>query len=181
MHAPSSKPSPELGIPSPRPKLATKPTTNPNPNEYDKPNPNDLDLPIAIRKGTRTCIKHHLHLFMSHSNLSPRHRAFINSLNTIPIPKTLFEAIDNGNWKNAMEVDMALLEKNQTWELVKLPKGKKPVWCKWVFAMKYRSDRSLKRYKGRLVAKKYTQTYGVDYLEIFAPVAKMNTIGCYCP
>ena len=75
-----------------------------------------------------------------------------------------------------MNVEMEALEKNKTWELVKLPVGKKPMGCKWVYKVKYRADGSIKRYKARLVAKGYTQTYGIDYLKIFAPVAKMNTI-----
>ena len=48
--------------------------------------------------------------------------------------------------------------------------------CKWVFTVKHNADVSIERYKAKLVAKKYTQTYGVDYQEIFAPVAKMNSI-----
>ena len=48
--------------------------------------------------------------------------------------------------------------------------------CKWVFAVKFKGDGSLERYKTRLVAKGYTQTYGVDSQETFAPVAKMNTV-----
>ena len=75
-----------------------------------------------------------------------------------------------------MNVEMEALEKNKTWEFVDLPAGKRPVGCKWVYTVKYRADETLERYKVRLVAKGYTQTYGMDYLEIFAPIAKMNTV-----
>ena len=57
-----------------------------------------------------------------------------------------------------------------------LPKGKTPVGCRWVFSLKCKSDGSLDRHKARLVAQGYTQTYDIDYEEIFAPIAKLNTI-----
>ena len=60
--------------------------------------------------------------------------------------------------------------------MVDLPKGKKPVGYRWVYTLKYKSDGTLDRYKARLAARGYTQTYGIDYQETFAPVAKMNTI-----
>ncbi|KAL6347262.1 hypothetical protein AAG906_013698 [Vitis piasezkii] len=60
--------------------------------------------------------------------------------------------------------------------MVELPKGKKTVGCKWIFTIKYKADETIQRYKARLVAKEFTQTYGIDYQETFAPVAKMNTI-----
>lgn len=63
---------------------------------------------------------------------------------------------------NVME-EMGALEKNKTWDLCTLPKRHKSVGCKWMFTLKYKSDRSLDMYKARLVAKGFTQTHGVDY------------------
>ena len=48
--------------------------------------------------------------------------------------------------------------------------------CKWVFSIKYNSYGSLERYKGSLIAKGFTYTYGIDYSETFALVAKLNSI-----
>ncbi|CAJ2640143.1 unnamed protein product [Trifolium pratense] len=86
------------------------------------------------------------------------------------------QALSDRKWKQAMDLEMEALDKNNTWELVSLPNGKKPVGCKWVYTVKYKADGSIERYKARLVAKGFTQTYGIDYSETFAPVAKMNIV-----
>ena len=72
--------------------------------------------------------------------------------------------------------EIRALEKNGTWEVMNLPRGKKPMDCKWVFTVKYKANGTVERYKARLVAKGFTQTYGINYTETFAPVAKLNTI-----
>ena len=71
---------------------------------------------------------------------------------------------------------MIFLLKNETWELAELPAGNKQVGCKWVYTVKFKADGTIERFNARLVAKGYTQTHGIDYLETFAPVAKINTI-----
>jgi len=164
--------------------ITSNPINSNNSNEFVLNNSEaqvdqNLDLPIALRKGTRTCTKQPLYPlsnFLSFENFPPTHKTFLTNLNSTPTPSTVSEALFNRKWKQAMDVEIEALNKNNTWELVTLPTGKKPVGCKWVYTIKYRADGTIERYKARLVAKGFTQTYGVDYLETFAPVAKMNTI-----
>lgn len=68
------------------------------------------------------------------------------------------------------------IEKNNTWDLVELPEGVKPIGLKWIFKIKRNADGTICKYKARLVVKGYVQKHGVDYDEVFAPVARMETI-----
>ena len=70
-----------------------------------------------------------------------------------------------------MEEELRALEVNKTWDIVNLPPMKKPIGCRWVFTVKYLSYGKIERYKARLVAQGYNQTYGIDYGETFALVA----------
>lgn len=70
---------------------------------------------------------------------------------------------------------MNSLMENSTWELVDLPKDRIAIGCKWVFKLKTNVDGSIQRFKARLVAQGYSQKYGSDYDEVFAPVVKQTT------
>ncbi|CAL9017436.1 unnamed protein product [Prunus brigantina] len=114
--------------------------------------------------------------FVSTHHLSKSYASYLCQLSSVCVPTKLQDALSNPKWMDAMNVEMDALNKNKTWDLVPLPRGKKVVGCRWVFTLKHKADGSIDCYKARLVAKGYTQTYGVDYLETFAPVAKLNTV-----
>ena len=76
-----------------------------------------------------------------------------------------------------MNEAMQSLQKNQTWKLASLPKGKKAIRCKWVYAKKDGfPDKDNICYKARLVAKGYAQMEGVDYNKVFSLVVRHSSI-----
>ncbi|KAL4283880.1 hypothetical protein GQ457_16G026560 [Hibiscus cannabinus] len=75
-----------------------------------------------------------------------------------------------------MNEEIASIERNDTWELTNLPKGHKPIGVKWVYKTKTNKEGQVEKYKARLVAKGYKQRQGIDYDEVFAPVARIDTI-----
>ena len=81
-------------------------------------------------------------------------------------PSTYEEAISygaSGKWMIAMQEEMESLHKNGTWDMVRLPKGKKSIRCKWAFKKKEGTvGVENARYKARLVAKGYSHITGVE-------------------
>ncbi|RVW64346.1 Retrovirus-related Pol polyprotein from transposon RE1 [Vitis vinifera] len=144
--------------------------------EVSIPSIDDSTLPIALRKGVRRCTDHPIGNYVTYEGLSPSYRAFTTSLDDTQVPNTIQEAFKISKWKKAIQDEIDALEKNGTWTITDLPVGKRPVGCKWIFTIKYKVDGSVERFKARLVARGFTQSYEIDYQETFAPVAKLNTI-----
>ncbi|KAM1031938.1 hypothetical protein ACFX2I_035575 [Malus domestica] len=91
-------------------------------------------------------------------------------------PSHYEEAKDVKEWKIAMDEEMHALMKNETWDLVPQPENVHLITCKWVYRLKRRADGSIDRFKARLVARGFSQSYGDDYEETFSPVAKMTSV-----
>ena len=91
-------------------------------------------------------------------------------------PTSVEEAFEKKEWRQAMNDELKMIEKNETWSLVTKPRKKYAIGVKWIFRTKYNPDGSISKHKARLVVKGYAQQAGVDYGETFAPVARMETI-----
>lgn len=75
-----------------------------------------------------------------------------------------------------MDTEMKAIERNNTWDLVDPPEGVVPIGVKWFFKTKLNGRGQVEKYKARLVAKGYAQKYGINYTEVFAPVARLDTV-----
>ena len=91
-------------------------------------------------------------------------------------PMLFTEAVKEEKWKRAMDAEIQAIEKNETWELTDLPEGQKTIGVKWIYKTKLNEKGEIDKFKARLVVKGYNQEYEVDYQEIFALVARQDTI-----
>jgi ATP-binding cassette subfamily B (MDR/TAP) protein 1 len=95
-------------------------------------------------------------------------------------PECFNEAMSHekkSEWLKAIQEEMKSLHENHTFELVKLPKGKRALKNKWMFRLKIDEHCLQPRYKARLVVKGFDQKKGIDFEEIFSPmVLKMSLI-----
>nr|CAH66391.1 OSIGBa0134J07.9 [Oryza sativa] len=91
-------------------------------------------------------------------------------------PQSFQEAEKHDNWIKAMEDEIHMIEKNNTWEFVDRPRDREVIGVKWVYKTKLNPDGSVQKYKARLVAKGFKQKPGIDYYETYAPVARLETI-----
>jgi hypothetical protein len=100
-------------------------------------------------------------------------------VNGIKIPGNRKEAMKSEQadiWRSAEAEEILSLLENGTWEEVLPPNGANLVSCKWVYTIKLNNDGTIDRYKARLVARGFSQVYGEDYTETYAPTVRMDTL-----
>ncbi|GJV28315.1 putative ribonuclease H-like domain-containing protein [Tanacetum coccineum] len=91
-------------------------------------------------------------------------------------PTKIAQALDDEIWVEAMQEELLQFKIQKVWTLVDLPYGKKAIGTKWVYTNKKDERGIVVRNKGRLVAQGYKQEEGIDYDDVFAPVARIKAI-----
>jgi hypothetical protein len=91
-------------------------------------------------------------------------------------PKSFKDADGDPNWNAAMEEELKSIRDNDTWSLADLPRDQHAIGLKWMYKVKRNENGAIVKYKARLVAKGYVQRPGIDFEEVFAPVARLESV-----
>nr|GEZ91514.1 hypothetical protein [Tanacetum cinerariifolium] len=91
-------------------------------------------------------------------------------------PKRVHQELKDPSWIEAMREELLQFKMQKVWVLVDLPKGKRAIGSKWVFRNKKDEREIVIRNKARLVTHGHTQEEGIDYDEVFDPVARIEAI-----
>ena len=91
-------------------------------------------------------------------------------------PNSFPEVGKNPCWLKAMQEEMTSITDNKMWSLENMSSGHRAIGLKWVFKLKRNEEREVVKHKTRLVAKGYVQKQGVDFEEVFTPVARLESI-----
>ena len=91
-------------------------------------------------------------------------------------PSSFLEVAQNDVWQEAMVEEYDSIMKNQVWEVVSRPQGKKVVGSRWIYKVKHAAERSVDKYKEHFVENGFSQNEGIDYEETFTPIARYSSI-----
>jgi len=93
-----------------------------------------------------------------------------------PTYEDAIQGPDKDKWIQAMKDGIKSIAQNQTWQLVKLPPGRKAIGVRWVLTVKRDAKGAIIKHKARLVAKGYSQQFGFDFDETYAPVVRIEHV-----
>jgi hypothetical protein len=89
---------------------------------------------------------------------------------------TFSEAEQDAVWQATMQEEIDSIKRNQTWEVADLSQGHRAITLKWVYKLKRNEAGEIVKHKARLVARGFVQQEGIDFDEVFAPVACMESV-----
>ncbi|GJR81966.1 putative ribonuclease H-like domain-containing protein [Tanacetum coccineum] len=132
------------------------------------------------KKSRAYALLSHIHKQQRNNHKDQQHCLFACFLSQEE-PKKIAEALQDDSWVQAMQEELLQFKLQQVWVLVDLPHGMKVIGTKWVYRNKRDERGVVVRNKARLVAQGYTQEEGIDYDEVFAPVARIEAISFVDP
>ncbi|GJS28683.1 putative ribonuclease H-like domain-containing protein [Tanacetum coccineum] len=143
--------------------------------------PRDLTSPVQTR-GTLKKSKFGASAFVSyvHDQQRNNHTDYLHCLFACFLsqlePSSVAQALNDPAWVEAMQEEMQQFINQKVWQLVPLPDGKIAIGTKWILKNKRDARGIVVRNKARLVAQGHRQEEGIDYDEVFAPVARIEAI-----
>ncbi|GJS97878.1 ribonuclease H-like domain-containing protein [Tanacetum coccineum] len=103
-------------------------------------------------------VKYGIEKYVGYSKLNTENYCFVTQLNKNHEPNSFLEASKYPHWTDSMNQEMNALLRNETWEIVELPKGRKVIGSKWIYKIKYQSSGEIDRFKARLMAQDLEET-----------------------
>ncbi|GJX54708.1 putative ribonuclease H-like domain-containing protein, partial [Tanacetum coccineum] len=139
----------------------------------------DTHIPISPIPTTRIHKDHPVEQIIGDIHSAPQTRRMTKSVTEHAMfkePKKVVQALKDPRWIEAMQEELLQFKLQKVWTLVELPNGKRALETKWVFRNKKDERDIVIKNKAILVAQRYTQQEGIDYDEVFAPVARIEAI-----
>ncbi|GJZ97263.1 putative ribonuclease H-like domain-containing protein [Tanacetum coccineum] len=139
---------------------------------------NNLDTTIQVSPilTTRVPKDHPVEQIIRDLNSTPQTRRMAKNMDEHVEPKKVIQALQDPSWIEAMQDELLQFKLQKVWTLVDLPNSERPIGTKWVFRNKKDERGIMIKNKARLVSQGYTQEEGIDYDEVFAPVARIEAI-----
>ncbi|GKA47825.1 putative ribonuclease H-like domain-containing protein [Tanacetum coccineum] len=138
----------------------------------------NLDTHILVSPilTTRVHKDHPVKQIIRDMHSTPQTRRMTKNVTNHVEPKKVIQALTDPSWIEAMQDELLQFKLQKVWTLVDLPYGKRAIGTKWIYRNKKDERGIMIRNKARLVAQGYTQEEGIDYDEVFAPVARIEAI-----
>eukprot|EP00253_Pinus_taeda_P024974 PITA_24974 len=91
-------------------------------------------------------------------------------------PSSFKEVVKEPIWVDGMVEEYDSIVRNNVWDVVSRPENKSVVSSRWLYKVKQDADGSLEKHKARFVTRGFSQIEGIDYDEIFYPIARYSSI-----